>query len=295
MADCACDVAHRRPRHHGAEGAYLRDMILAVFLLRVRDHVVAPVVGDIHIYVRRFRAFRIEESLERKFIEEGVHVRDAGEVRDQTAGGRAARGSEDALAAGEPEQVGDDEVVYRETLINNDFQLVLNAVCDFFCFLKCAGRDASIRLCPQFFIMVLKTRRYGNHRERPFPKIKGYVAAIGDFPRIVNGVGIVLEQGERSFLADEREVLVLISAMLALLDAPHGLSRFAVIRFQIIDIVLSDKRSTTLTGKCDYFLHEHFMAFDLWMMRNLQVHVLVAKYILELCERGGRAVLVARA
>ena len=82
VAQGARDVADRRPRHHGAEGAYLCDVVLAVFLLRIRDHLVAAVVGHIHIDIRRLGALGVEESFEGELIEKRVHVRDAGEIGD---------------------------------------------------------------------------------------------------------------------------------------------------------------------------------------------------------------------
>ena len=120
VAQGAGDVAHGRPRHHRAEGADLCDVVLAVFPLRVSNHIVATIVGNVHINVRRLRAFRIEESFKRQFIEQRVHVRDTDQIRDETAGRRTARGCQNFRAPREGEKVGDDEVIYGEALADND-------------------------------------------------------------------------------------------------------------------------------------------------------------------------------
>ncbi len=72
----AGDVADGCARHECPEGADLRDFVLPVFLAGIRDHFVAPVIGEVHVDIRRLRTLRVEESLEGKLVEEGIDVRD---------------------------------------------------------------------------------------------------------------------------------------------------------------------------------------------------------------------------
>ena len=178
MTERARDVTHRRPRHHGAEGAYLRDMVLSVFPLRIRNHIVSTIVGDIHINIRRFRALGIQESFKGQFIEQRVYSGNTRQICDETSSRRAARGGEDALTAGEREQVGDDEVIHRESFADDNIQFVFDAASDFLRFFECAGGDTGIGLRPQLFIMILKTGRDGHGGEGPFSEFKGYRATV---------------------------------------------------------------------------------------------------------------------
>ncbi len=105
-------------------------MVVAVFPLRIRDHLVASVIGVVHVDIRRLRALGIEEPLERELVGQGVDVRDADRVGDKGACGRAACRREDTLMARERQQVSDDEEVRRESLIDNDLEFVLEALGD---------------------------------------------------------------------------------------------------------------------------------------------------------------------
>jgi hypothetical protein len=71
VAERARDVAHGGARHHRAEGTYLRDVVVAVLALRVRDHLVAAIIGEVHVDIRRFRALGIQEAFEGQFIASG--------------------------------------------------------------------------------------------------------------------------------------------------------------------------------------------------------------------------------
>lgn len=157
MAESARDIPDRRARHQRAECADLRDMVLAVFLLRVRNHFVAAVIGHVHINIRRLGPFGIQEPLEGQFVKKRIHIRDADEIGDQTSGRRAARGGEDTDAARERKKVGDDEIIHRKTFTDNDFQFVLDAVRDFFCFFKCARSDAGVCFRAKLLIMTFES------------------------------------------------------------------------------------------------------------------------------------------
>ena len=62
----AADVAQHAARLQGAEGDDLRDLVAAVFLLHVADHLVAAVLAEVDVEVRHRHAFRIEEALEQQ-------------------------------------------------------------------------------------------------------------------------------------------------------------------------------------------------------------------------------------
>ncbi len=60
----AADVAQHGARLQRAEGDDLRDLVGAVFLLDVADHLVAPVLAEVDVEVRHRHAVGIEEALE---------------------------------------------------------------------------------------------------------------------------------------------------------------------------------------------------------------------------------------
>ena len=60
----ACRVSDGGACEHGAECAYLCDAVASVLLQAVADHLLAAVVGELHVYVRHLSAFDVQEPLE---------------------------------------------------------------------------------------------------------------------------------------------------------------------------------------------------------------------------------------
>ncbi len=83
MAKRTGHVADGGSRHHGAEGANLRDFVVSVFASRVRNHFIATVVGEVHVDIGSLWTLWIQEALEGKFVRERVHVGDADDVRHE--------------------------------------------------------------------------------------------------------------------------------------------------------------------------------------------------------------------
>src|SRR3989344_221439 len=128
VAQRARDVADDAARQHGPEVSYLRDVFASVFLFDVLDYLVAPVVGEVHVDVRRGGALGVEKSLEGELILNRVYVRNADNESDKRACNRAADGSKYSVSARKREQVGDDEEVRRVAFVGNNFVLVLDAL-----------------------------------------------------------------------------------------------------------------------------------------------------------------------
>ena len=113
-AEGAPDVADGRLRAHRAEGDDLRDVVVAVLLGDVADHLVAAVVGEVHVDVGHLASLDVEEALEDEAVGQRVDVGDAEAVEDDAGGGAAAHAHGDAAAAGEEGEVADDEHVVGE-------------------------------------------------------------------------------------------------------------------------------------------------------------------------------------
>ncbi len=108
----APDIAQHAARLQRAEGDDLRDLLPAVALLHVADHVVAAVLAEVDVEVRHRHAFRIEEALEQQAEPHRIEVGDGQCVRHQRAGARsAARPDRNAFVFGVLDEVGDDQEV----------------------------------------------------------------------------------------------------------------------------------------------------------------------------------------
>src|ERR1700677_1384836 len=114
MAESTRDISYGCTRHQRSEGSNLRYMVLAVFAFRIGNHFIPSVVGHVHVYIRCFRSLGVEKSLKGKLIKERIYVCNARQIGHKRAGRGAARGSKNALASGEGEQVGDDKVIDGE-------------------------------------------------------------------------------------------------------------------------------------------------------------------------------------
>ena len=126
-AERAAGVADRRLRAERAERDDLRHPVVAVLLGDVADHLVAPVVGDVHVDVGRLLAVDVEEALEDEARGERVDERDVERVQDDARCGRTAHAEHDAGALAELRDVVDDEEVVREPRLRNHVELVLEA------------------------------------------------------------------------------------------------------------------------------------------------------------------------
>ena len=85
----AADVAQHRARLQRSEGDDLRDLVAAVFLLDVADHLVAAVLAEVDVEVGHRDAVGIEEALEEQREAQRVDVGDRGRIGDERARARA--------------------------------------------------------------------------------------------------------------------------------------------------------------------------------------------------------------
>ena len=98
-AEGAPHVADGGPGPHRAEGDDLRHVVAAVLVHHVPDHLVPPVVLEVHVDVRHFLALHVQEALKDQVVLQRVHVRDAQAEEHQAGSGAAPHTEEDALPA----------------------------------------------------------------------------------------------------------------------------------------------------------------------------------------------------
>ena len=95
----AADVAQHAARLQRAEGDDLGDLVAAVALLHVVDHLAAPVLAEVDVEVGHRHALRIEEALEQQAEPDRIEIGDGQGIGDQRARARAAaRADRNALA-----------------------------------------------------------------------------------------------------------------------------------------------------------------------------------------------------
>ncbi len=110
----AADVANAGPRLQRPEGDDLGDVVGAVFLLDVVDHLVAAVLAEVDVEVGHRHPVRIEEALEQEAEAERIEIGDGQRPGDHRAGAGAATGTDrDRLPLCPLNEVGDDEEVAR--------------------------------------------------------------------------------------------------------------------------------------------------------------------------------------
>ena len=120
----AADVAQHAARLQRAEGDDLRDLIAAVALLHIVDHLAAPVLAEVDVEVGHRHAFGIEEALEQQAEPDRIEIGDGQRIGDQRArAGAAARPDRNALGLRPFDEVGDDQEVARIIHAGDDVDL----------------------------------------------------------------------------------------------------------------------------------------------------------------------------
>ena len=97
---------------------------MAVLLLDVVDHLVAPLLAEIDVEVRHRHALGIEEALEQQAEAQRIEIGDGQRPGDDRAGARAAaRADRNALRLRPLDEVGDDQEVAGEAHLDDDVEL----------------------------------------------------------------------------------------------------------------------------------------------------------------------------
>src|SRR5687768_745366 len=98
-AERFADIAHRAAAAIGDHRRGHPRALAAIFSIDVLNHLLAPLVLEIDIDVRRLAAGCGEKSLEQNINLRGVDAGHAEAIADSRVGGRSATLAEDALAA----------------------------------------------------------------------------------------------------------------------------------------------------------------------------------------------------
>ena len=194
-AERAARVADRRLRAERPERDDLRDAVVPVLLRDVSNHLVTPVIGDVHVDVGRLLAVDVQEALEDEARGERVDEGDVERVQDDARRCRAAHAEHDAGALAELGDVVDDEKVIRETRLLDDVKLVLQAGAHV---VRCE-RVLAIEPLAREACQVLVGGDAGRDlrlRQKQPPELQLEVALLGDELRVRHRLRKVAEQLE---------------------------------------------------------------------------------------------------
>ena len=164
QAERLADLAGGRPRPIGDDGGGDGGVVAAVMLVDVLDHLLAALVLEVDVDVRRLAPVRGDEALEQ---EAGPLRRDLGDAdaeADDGIGRRAAALAQDALLAGAFHDVMDGEEIRLVLQFADDLQLVVDPR-------RHAGRHA-LRIAPAGALMGEMTQLLGR-RARQFQRLVG--------------------------------------------------------------------------------------------------------------------------
>ena len=127
---------------HRPEGDDLRDVVLAVPLYHVLDHLGPPVLREVQIDVGHRDPPWVQEALEDQAVGKGVQIGDAQGVRDDGPGRRAAaRTHQDPSALGESDKIPHDQKVGGEAHPLDQIELVVQPALDLVGDLRVAPAD----------------------------------------------------------------------------------------------------------------------------------------------------------
>ena len=255
-------VAYRRSRRKRSEGDDLRDMIRAVAPRDIVDDLLPAFVAEVDIEIRHANALRIEEALEQQVV---FHRVDAGYAdavgRDAAGAGTASRADGYVLAARKIDEVVDDQIVIDISHLRDDVKLIPQPLFDDAARLVSVSPAHTLIAQPLEVVAVaLSLQRVLSfeigqlyHAELEFD-----VAALGDLPRDVDGLGIGRERLAHLLLALDIEFVggklhiapVLDGAVG--LDADEDVLRAAVLLLGVVAVVGGDERDARLAGYTRY-------------------------------------------
>jgi hypothetical protein len=251
------DVLDRRARRHRAERGDLGHARLAVLLPDVGDHLLAPVLAEVDVDVRRLRAVRVEEALEQQVVLQRVYVAQLQDVADQRPAGRAAGAARDALLHREAHEVPDDQEVAGEAHPADDAQLVLQPVA------HRLGRRLAVALAQAGLAQLPQVRLRGLLRRRredgevALLEVQFDVAAVGDLLAAAHGLAVLGEEAVHLLRRPDVELVAavaqpaLVGAGLACVDAQEHVVGGGVGLAQVVGVAGRHQRQAEPVGDGD--------------------------------------------
>ena len=227
-------VAHAQDAPHvsdgglwpqGAEGDNLGHTVLAVLAGDVGQHLVPPVVLEVHVNIGHLLALQVQEALEDQAVLQGVDVGHAQAVEGEGCGGAAPHAEQDVALMHKGGDVPHDQEVVGEAGLADYVQLVLQPLLDL-----CAGAAEPVpqplpAQARQVGVGVLPLGRY-ELRDVRHAEVNGHVALLGDALAVLNGLRQVREKLRHLLVASHVVGVVLHAEALLVLDGGVGLDAY---------------------------------------------------------------------
>ena len=258
VAEHARRVAHGGPRLDGGERDDLRDVVPAVAIGGVLDHLAAVAGVEVHVDVGHLLAARVQEPFEQEVVADRVDVDDAQAVGDARTRRAPASGAHpDASRPGVADEIPHDQEVGREPHGLDDAELELDAFEHFG-----PGRDAVARLGAfdgelsevGVFVVTLRRRERGQHR---VAELDLDVGALGDEQCVVARLLVVREQVAHllrrlqvELVGVELEALG-IALHRAGLHAEQRVMRLGVFAVRVVAVVRGEQRRAHVARQAD--------------------------------------------
>ncbi len=177
----------------GRERDDLGDVIGAVLLGGVADHLAAIPLVEVHVDVGHLTAARVEEPLEDQPVLQRVEVGDTEAVGDDRTGGTPpSRTDADPLLTGVSDEVPDDQEVGRESHLVDDPQLVIDSLpCLIRKRVSVAAAGTLLDQFPQVGALGV-TLRHRENRQEDLAELQFHIGAFRHPQRIGDGTGETL-------------------------------------------------------------------------------------------------------
>ena len=243
-------VAHRRPGLDGREGHDLGDVVGAVALGGVADHLAPVALVEVHVDVGHLLATGVEEALEQQVVADGVEVHDAQAVGHAAARGRASpRSHPDARLAGVADEVPHHQEVGGEAHVADDAELELEALHHL------RPQGVAIALAgalegqvAQVVVVAGEAHRQGEGRELGLAELDLHPGPLGHPERVVAGLRCLGEEMahlgrglEVVLRALELEALGIVDGR-ARLHAQEGVVGHGVVAVGVVAVVGGQQR-----------------------------------------------------
>ncbi len=284
---CPTDITNCRARCHGSESNDVRDVVPTIFFSTIGKNVISTIIGEVHINVRHRNTFGIEKSLKEQTVFDRVDVRDTHEIRhERPCCGPTSRSNNDTVVSGPVDEVLYDKEVFRVSHFFNNGKLILEALSIFWC-------DSSVETFFHAFLGECPKRGHrrfafgeGVVRKLDLSQCDLKIALVGNGHGIVDRFGGVGKGLSHLLLTFDIEVKVrhgtsvILILFAVVLDAQKKILDGRVFRMNIMDIGSGHEGYFDLFGKSLEFAVNMLLFGYTWMMLELKVEIVFAKYLL---------------
>ena len=249
----ACDIANGAFCAHCAKGCNLRNMILTVTFLDIRNNPSAVDVVKINIDIRHRHALGVKKALKEECVLEGIDVRNAEQIGNDAACCRSApRSDGHAVFPCVVDKIPNDEEVAGISHVVNDAKLIIKPLTDLIVCIRIAQGKTFLTERTQIGIIALIPFRHWIIRQLQFAKSEIHLTSFGNLHCVFKCSRIICKEFRHLLLrfqivvGSRKAHAVRIVDCSPRLHTEQDIMELAVIRMNIVDIICCDKSDTML-------------------------------------------------